>query len=312
MPADRGPVHQGASAISLLLLSLAGLLSLAWARSPSRASRCARAAPWARSSRGLLVPGLQPDRRLHRRRHRPLRRPHPRHAVLVLRRSSARRRRPSSASASAALRTAWAHYRESRRKERLRREVIRKHTGSRRTEAACPASGGCSAAGVRRTRRPSSCPTRRPTSPSTCPLRAPSPRRPRPEPLPFAAADDGDGGRGGRAARSRRPPPPSRPRRLRRRRGARQLHPAPDHHPRRDQGRRRPIDNDRLLEKGRILQAKCGEFGVTGDGEGDPPRPGRHHLRVQARRRASSTRRSSASPTTSPSPSRPSPSASTA
>ena len=32
------------------------------------------------------------------------------------------------AAASRAVATAWAHYRETRRKERMRREVIRKHT----------------------------------------------------------------------------------------------------------------------------------------------------------------------------------------
>ena len=40
-----------------------------------------------------------------------------------------------------ALQTAWAHYRESRRKERMRRDVIRKHTAARTPRpAACRAS----------------------------------------------------------------------------------------------------------------------------------------------------------------------------
>ncbi len=40
-----------------------------------------------------------------------------------------------------ALRTAWAHWRESRRKERMRRDVIRKHTQAREGDAAgCRAS----------------------------------------------------------------------------------------------------------------------------------------------------------------------------
>ena len=42
-----------------------------------------------------------------------------------------------------AMRTAWAHYRESRRKEKMRRDVIRKHTQAREDDAAgCRASAG--------------------------------------------------------------------------------------------------------------------------------------------------------------------------
>jgi S-DNA-T family DNA segregation ATPase FtsK/SpoIIIE len=162
-----------------------------------------------------------------------------------------------------ALRTAWAHYRESRRKEKLRRDVIRKHTSGREEGGGLPrirkvrASGGEDA-------DPS--PDPREGDPLDLPLHAPIPRvaAPAQRRLSFAAApgEEEDGG-------EEAPAKPASRRRAARGpdagrgevRGGFILPPITIL----DEARAAaPIDNDRLLEKGRILQAKCSEFGVTG------------------------------------------------
>jgi S-DNA-T family DNA segregation ATPase FtsK/SpoIIIE len=162
-----------------------------------------------------------------------------------------------------ALRTAWAHYREARRKERLRREVIRKHTLARDPDA-----GGLPR--IRRVRaggedgEPAGNPAE---TLDDLPLNAPPPRPtvPAQRPLPFAAGpperDDGDeeaeqkGDRPAqrrRAARDGAAGPPFR--------GG----PLPPITILDEAKATVMIDNDRLFEKGRILQAKCSEFGVMG------------------------------------------------
>ena len=47
----------------------------------------------------------------------------------------------------------------------------------------------------------------------------------------------------------------------------------------------RKIDERELMDSARLLEEKCREFSVEGLGGPDSPGPGRHHLRVQARRR---------------------------
>ena len=74
-----------------------------------------------------------------------LRVPDPGHAVL-LRHVPVQARTARLATRLRALRTAWAHFRETRRKERMRREVIRKHTQKEAADGsaarASPASAG--------------------------------------------------------------------------------------------------------------------------------------------------------------------------
>jgi len=160
-----------------------------------------------------------------------------------------------------ALRTAWAHYRETRRKEQMRREVVRKHAQARGPdgEGGLPrirrvkASGEADDDGVL----------------VDLPLHAPVVRggAPGQKPLfeltaPAEASSDEDAA----PASAPRPAP-------RRRRASRDEATAAD-----GQGMAilpptslldeskvgGGIDNDRLFERGRTLQAKCGEFGVTG------------------------------------------------
>ena len=63
--------------------------------------------------------------------------PHPVDAVLVLDASCGRGPR-AWATRLRALQTAWAHYRESRRKEKMRRDVVRKHAQPRTAETPRP------------------------------------------------------------------------------------------------------------------------------------------------------------------------------
>jgi len=180
------------------------------------------------------------------------------------------------------LRTAWAHYRESRRKEKLRRDVIRKHAQSREGETE---SGP--GAGLPRFRRVRTSPAAEGPAGEApeddLPLRAeaaaPSsaatpPAAPAQKALPFIAVPppsaenegDGTGGDDASAPRSRAS--------LRRRRAARESAEIPSES---RGGYTLPpltlldepkggasLDNDRLLERGRILQSKCSEFGVLG------------------------------------------------
>jgi S-DNA-T family DNA segregation ATPase FtsK/SpoIIIE len=163
-----------------------------------------------------------------------------------------------------ALQTAWTHYRESRRKEKLRRDVIRKHTGGREEAGGLPR--------IRRVRLASSpddeaelLPDAAPGDPLDLPLHAPAPRVPAQKPLPFAASGEDE-----EEGEADAPPKPV----ARRRRPARDASAAggevrggfilPPITILDEARGSAPIDNDRLLEKGRILQAKCSEFGVLG------------------------------------------------
>jgi S-DNA-T family DNA segregation ATPase FtsK/SpoIIIE len=163
-----------------------------------------------------------------------------------------------------AMRTAWVHYRESRRKEKLRRDVIRKHTAAREE----PGGGLPRIRKVRAGAAEDDEPELVPDAPADgsvdLPLNAPVPRiaAPAQRALPFAGPlDEND------ADEAEAPPKPA-PRRRRARDGASGeargnwvLPPIAIL----DQPRASvPVDNDRLLDKGRILQAKCSEFGVLG------------------------------------------------
>jgi S-DNA-T family DNA segregation ATPase FtsK/SpoIIIE len=160
-----------------------------------------------------------------------------------------------------ALRTAWAHYRESRRKEKLRRDVIRKHTAGREDDGGLPR--------IRRVRagtpggdEPELVPQATMDDPVDLPLHAPLPRvaTPAQKALPFAAPaeDEEEAARPKSVARRRRAVRDDAGGEAR---GNWVLPPITIL----DQPKgSAPIDNDRLLDTGRILQAKCSEFGVMG------------------------------------------------
>jgi len=156
------------------------------------------------------------------------------------------------------LRTTWAHYRESRRKERLRRDVIRKHTQPTAEEGGRPhirkvrAGTETSADGGALVDLPLHAPA---------PMLAPASAQ---RQLPFGTEPERP-----ETARGETEPPGPLPAPRRRRVGATEAEPRGAHtlppiglldEAKAGVG----IDNDRLFEKGRILQAKCGEFGVLG------------------------------------------------
>jgi S-DNA-T family DNA segregation ATPase FtsK/SpoIIIE len=140
------------------------------------------------------------------------------------------------------LRTAWAHYRETRRKEKLRREVIRKHTQKEAAEGS------------------ESLPRVRKVKPSQGEAEERGdPPLPTQKALPFVAEPAGEVELD---APPEEAPPPKRRRA-----------PAPEV---KGDSSLPPlaildeiqsgtsVDHEVLYERGRILQAKCGEFGVLG------------------------------------------------
>jgi S-DNA-T family DNA segregation ATPase FtsK/SpoIIIE len=157
-----------------------------------------------------------------------------------------------------ALHTAWAHYRETRRKEKMRREVIRKH-------ARDAAEGSESLPRVRRVKSPSPLDAEDDADePEDDESPPPAPARPAQKPLPFAAegptqlGDEADA-----------PEPPARPSRRKRVGGPvaaeARIHSGLPPYAILDEVKiTTTADNERLYERGRILQAKCGEFGVLG------------------------------------------------
>jgi DNA segregation ATPase FtsK/SpoIIIE, S-DNA-T family len=161
-----------------------------------------------------------------------------------------------------ALQTAWAHYRESRRKERMRRDVIRKHTGGKDEAGGLPRVRRVKANGEPASDDPPD------EDPDDLPLQA-TPARvaaPAQKALPFAAPLDDVEDDEAEAARPRAA--------VRRRKASREgsatggevrgsytLPPITILDEAKGGSR---VDNDRLLEKGRILQSKCSEFGVMG------------------------------------------------
>ncbi len=175
-----------------------------------------------------------------------------------------------------AAQTAWAHYRETRRKERLRREVIRKHTQQRE-----PGAEPMKERGLPRIRRVKAAdaaagemtPEDGVTDDALLdlPLNAPPggtvkrPSAPAQRALPFDLEQTEPGSDNGDDAA-----PGSRRKRRRKSRGAqvepevRGNHVLPPATILDEARPSDPLDNDRLFERGRILQAKCGEFGVLG------------------------------------------------
>jgi S-DNA-T family DNA segregation ATPase FtsK/SpoIIIE len=158
------------------------------------------------------------------------------------------------------LHTAWTHYRETRRKERMRREVIRKHT-----KEAAVGEGSESLPRVRRVKAPSGPEQEREDDEEEeAPPKAAAP--PAQKALPFVGGGPIELG----DAEEEEPAP--RPAARKKRVGA----PGPvvpeprgpsalPPHTILDEARSTVIvDNERLYERGRILQAKCGEFGVLG------------------------------------------------
>jgi S-DNA-T family DNA segregation ATPase FtsK/SpoIIIE len=169
-----------------------------------------------------------------------------------------------------ALRTAWAHYRETRRKDRMRREVIRKHAQPPEGDLA-PAPG---LPRIRKVRASEAAeapelearPAREETDLVDLPLNAPVVRPPAQKALPFDIVRAGSKNGIQEAAHPPKPAP-------RRRRRSHADDPAPEVRGEHvlppitilDEAKGTgAVDNDRLFERGRILQAKCGEFGVLG------------------------------------------------
>ncbi len=162
-----------------------------------------------------------------------------------------------------ALRTAWIHYRESRRKERMRREVVRKHTEQRDVRRGFPRIRRVNAARASEREMPEDGANGGIGEFILDAAALPPAQRP----LPFLAATS-EQSDGSDASSS---PPRSAPRRR---------HSTPDvGSPTQDvrsryvlpplsildeQKTTTVLDNNRLLEKGRILETKCGEFGVLG------------------------------------------------
>jgi len=163
-----------------------------------------------------------------------------------------------------ALQTAFTHYRETRRKEKMRREVIRKHAATREEAAGLPKIRRVKAADDD---EPDAEPALGPED--DLPLQAgAAPSRPAQKQLPFLApqtppAEPTAAEAEPTAARSRR-----------RRAGPDDTHPASSET--RGSYTLPPLtildqpkggaqlDNDRLLERGKILQLKSAEFGVMG------------------------------------------------
>jgi S-DNA-T family DNA segregation ATPase FtsK/SpoIIIE len=145
------------------------------------------------------------------------------------------------------MRTAWAHLRETRRKEKMRREVIRKHTQKEPGSESLPR--------VRRVRSGASEPEAgevEDEAPAPPPLAArPAPSQ---KPLPFVTSPADE-------PADEAPEPAPRPKSIPRARGATALPPTAILDEIKSDG---GMDKSRLFEKAKTLQSKCAEFGVTG------------------------------------------------
>ena len=185
-----------------------------------------------------------------------------------------------------ALQTAFTHYRETRRKEKMRREVIRKHAATREEAAGLPKIRRVKAADED---EPEAEPAVEPED--DLPLQAgaaraaagaeaaPVPGAPRRRPAepPAAEAEPTASPRAPTPRGARTTPP-------RRLRDARQLHAAAAHHPRPAQGGR-PAGQRPPARAREDPAAEVGRVRRDGHGARDPPRTRGHDLRVQARRR---------------------------
>ncbi len=152
-----------------------------------------------------------------------------------------------------AVQTAWAHYRETRRKEKMRREVIKKHTQNQKD-----AEGG-SVPRVRRVKAAAE-PEESGIEVDEAPVVPATAKVPRQQPLPFVATPDGD------SQDDEEAPAPKRAGK----RGATTVAvrgnfalPASSilDEIKSDVG----LDKAALFERAKILQTKCGEFGVMGN-----------------------------------------------
>jgi len=149
-----------------------------------------------------------------------------------------------------ALRAAWAQFLETRRKERMRREVIKKHT---QKEREAPGSDS-----LPRVRKVKGSPAGDGDELVDLPLRAGT--APAQRPLPFAAPEgepeeDDDEAAEPREPKRKKPATPTV-------RGNYVLPPASILDEARSSG---TLDKARLFEKAKTLQAKSGEFGVMGN-----------------------------------------------
>jgi len=148
-----------------------------------------------------------------------------------------------------ALRAAWAQFLETRRKEKMRREVIKKHT---QKEKEAPGSDS-----LPRVRKVKGSPIGEGEELADLPLRAPA--APAQRPLPFAPPEpemkeDEEGAEPREPKRKKAATPTVR--------GNYVLPPASILDEARSSG---TLDKARLFEKAKTLQAKSGEFGVMGN-----------------------------------------------
>jgi DNA segregation ATPase FtsK/SpoIIIE, S-DNA-T family len=143
-----------------------------------------------------------------------------------------------------ALRTAWAHFTETRRKERMRREVIKKHTQKEQAHSE-------SLPRVKKVKAASPEPEEDEPTPAAPVPKLPA--KPVQKALPFVADPDANG-----EAADAGPPPRSVSPILR---GNFPLPPSTILDEMKFTG---GMDKSKLFEKARTLQSKCSEFGVTG------------------------------------------------
>ncbi len=169
-----------------------------------------------------------------------------------------------------ALRTAWVHYRENRRKERMRREVVRKHSQAKVAEAGglprirrvngalgADEPSGADAGDDDLDDLPLNPQEPEDLAPSPAVIAVREPRRDSPAEPPAEGATPA-AARG--SARRRRSGRDGEPRPAEARGG----YTLPSISMLDESKTTTPIDPDRLREKGRILETKCGEFGVLG------------------------------------------------
>ena len=141
-----------------------------------------------------------------------------------------------------ALRTAWAHFRETRRKEKMRREVIKKHTQKEQAQSD-------SLPKVRKVKGGAPEPAGDAPAPA-----AKAPSAPAQRPLPLVAEPDDEP-----ADEDDAPPAPRSVSRIVR--GSFSLPPSTILDEMKFNG---GMDKSKLFEKARTLQSKCSEFGVNG------------------------------------------------
>jgi len=155
-----------------------------------------------------------------------------------------------------ALRTAWAHFRETRRKEKMRRDVLKKHNKEKEGVDEAALARGESVPRVRKVKAAS---TEGAEGARAAPLRLPFSNTPDPDANDQAAETEDD-----EPATPTLPAASPRPRRAAPPLVMRGNFPLPPTSIMDEIKVDAPMDKTRLFEKAKTLQAKSGEFGVLG------------------------------------------------